>query len=79
LGRQPFHRESFYVTGTKEAQGKGHWFVFPFLALCPTVELGPAAIVKATEVDRPTFPSTTLYLEVVIGVNCGSQMKIRGV
>ena len=26
---------------------------------------GPAAIVKATEVDRPTFPSTTLYLEVV--------------
>ena len=30
---------------------------FPFLALCPTVDLGPAAIVKATEVDRPTFPS----------------------
>ena len=35
------------MTGTKEAQGKGHWFVFPFLALCPTVDLGPAAIVKA--------------------------------
>ena len=32
--------------------------LFPFLALCPTVDLGPAAIVKATEVDRPTFPTS---------------------